>query len=456
MLNLKVEELAALVRNRKISSVELVRLHLARIEEVNPSLNAAVVVLAADAIGQAEAADKKLQAGDAVGPLHGVPFSVKDSIDVRGVRSTAGTVGFRNAPPARADATLVARLRAAGAIPIAKTNLPDLLFSFETDNLIFGRTNNPYDLARTPGGSSGGESALIAAGGSPLGLGSDCLGSVRVPAAFCGITSIKPTSGRLPRTGHVPAAGLWIEHFWQIGPMARYVDDLRLAMEILSGEDAHDWTSPPVPLLKQPARRIAFFTDNGIAPCGKAVTDAVHKCARALQDSGLEVEEAKPEGLNRCYEIEMGILGADGGEGIASYLKSIGSTEVHPLLKNFTDRFIPYRGSAGALAKRWAEWDAFRSNVAAFFGKFDAILCPVYPGTALSHGASMLDDNFLGFSYTMPWSVAGTPAATVRCAEENGLPVNVQIVANRWRDLTALDVAANVEQQFGGFKSPTR
>src|SRR5262249_53712989 len=162
----------------------------------------------------------------------GVPFSIKDSIEVEGTVCSAGTLGYRNSPLSLRDAAVVARLRAAGAIPLARTNLPDLLFAFESDNLIFGRTNNPYDLERTPGGSSGGEAALIASCGSPLGLGSDCAGSVRVPAHYCGIASLKPTSGRLPRTGHVPPAGGWIETLWQIGPMARHVEDLSAMMAI--------------------------------------------------------------------------------------------------------------------------------------------------------------------------------------------------------------------------------
>ncbi|HEX4809808.1 MAG TPA: amidase family protein, partial [Bryobacteraceae bacterium] len=187
--------MAKSIRSREISSVELVTAHLERIEQVNPAINAVIELLANSAMRQAKEADRQLAAGEDLGPLHGVPFSIKDSINVAGTKCTAGTLGRRNAVPAERDATLVARLRAAGGIPIAKTNLPDLLFSFESDNLIYGRTNNPYDLTRTPGGSSGGESALIAACGSPLGLGSDCAGSVRLPAAFCGITSIKPTSG---------------------------------------------------------------------------------------------------------------------------------------------------------------------------------------------------------------------------------------------------------------------
>ncbi len=195
-----------LIADGAITSEDLIRAHLERIEAVNPALNAAIEVLAETALAAARQSDERRVQGRRRGPLDGVPFSIKDSIEVRGTVASAGTLGFRNAPASAADATLVARLRAAGAIPMARTNLPDLLFAFESDNLIYGRTNNPYDHSRTSGGSSGGEAALIAACGSPFGLGSDAAGSVRLPAHFCGIASLKPTSGRLPRTGHVPPA----------------------------------------------------------------------------------------------------------------------------------------------------------------------------------------------------------------------------------------------------------
>jgi amidase len=227
-------KMAKSIRDGEISSVELVKAHVEWIEQVNPAINAVVELMAESALAAARAADARMAAGEQCGPLQGIPFSIKDSIDVRGTRCTAGTLGRKDAAPAAEDAVLVKRLREAGGIPIAKTNLPDLLFAFESDNLIYGRTNNPYDLNRTAGGSSGGESALIAACGSPLGLGSDAAGSVRVPAAFCGIASIKPTSGRLPRTGHVPPPGGWIEALWQIGPMARWTEDLVLAMKLLA------------------------------------------------------------------------------------------------------------------------------------------------------------------------------------------------------------------------------
>ena len=447
--------MAKTIRAREISSEELIAAHLEQIRQINPALNAVVDLLADSAMREARVADKKLAAGDDVGPLHGVPFSIKDSIEVSGARCTAGTLGRKNAPVSECDATLVARLRAAGAIPIAKTNLPDLLFSFETDNLIHGRTNNPYDLSRTPGGSSGGESALIAACGSPLGLVSDAFGSIRLPAAFCGITGIKPTSGRLPRSGHVPPPGGWLEAVWQMGPMARYTEDLILAMHLLGGEDGEDFTTPPAELIEAAdlrGLRIAFFTYNGFARCEPEIENSVRRCAEFLSASGISVEERTPPGVDQAYELEFALFGADGGEGIDEYLREIGSTSVHVLHRSFVARMRPYRASGYELAKRWAQWDEYRANLARFFGEYDAVLCPVYTQPALRHRASLDDRNFHGFSYTMAWNLAGAPAATVRCAEFEGLPINVQVVTKPWRDLQALEICRIIEAEFGGWQ----
>jgi amidase len=457
VLNQSAIAMADMIRRREISSVELITAHLERIQQVNFAINSVTDLLADSALLQAEAADRMLDAGDAYGPLHGVPFSIKDSIDLEGRTTSAGTIGRRRAPPALQDATLVQRLRSAGAIPIAKTNLPDLLFAFETDNLLFGRSNNPYDLSRTPGGSSGGESALIAACGSPLGLGSDAAGSVRLPAAFCGIASIKPTQGRLPRTGHVPPAAGWIADLWQIGPMARHTEDLLVAMHLLTGEDGSDISSPPVPLLKaEPSQetRVAFFTYNGTARCTPQVENAVRRCADFLSQSGMIVEERTPPSVEQAFELELSLLGADGGDGIDAYLNDQGNTRIHPLLTGFLDRLRPFRATASQLAVRWAQWDEYRSALARFFQQFDAIVCPVYTQPALAHGDSLKPANFDGFSYTMAWNVAGTPAATVRCAESEGLPINIQIVTKPWHDLLALELCHLIEQQFGGWRPP--
>lgn len=460
ILSLSATRQAELIRRRQISSAELIQAHLDRISAVNPQINAAVVVFADQALAEARAADNAIAAGEIRGPLQGVPFSIKDSIELAGSICTAGTLGRAAAAPSTEDATLVRRLRAAGAIPIAKTNLPDLLFAFESDNLIFGRTANPYDPTRTSGGSSGGEAALIAACASPLGLGSDAAGSVRVPAAFCGIASIKPTSGRLPRTGHMPPAGGWIEALWQIGPMARTVEDLSTAMALLVGSDNADFTVVEAPF-PDPSRldlrniRVAFYTDNGFAAPAPEVSAVLHRAARALADAGLIVTEDLPGCLAHAWELEMKLLGADGGDSLWRYLEDIGSTQVHPLLRAWLEKLDPYRTDVAGLQRYWAEWDRYRAEMFTFFQPYDAILCPVYTQPALPHGASVDVENFRGFSHTMAYNVTGWPAAVVRCGESaSGLPIAVQIVSHPRREDVALAIAARLEQAFGGWRPP--
>jgi amidase len=459
-LSLSATEQASLIRARKISSRELIEAHLQQVARVNPYINAVVETLGERALVQACKADDAMARGEGCGPFHGVPFSIKDSLELEGTVCTAGTVGRRHAAPSAEDATLVARLCRAGAIPIAKTNLPDLLFAFESDNLLFGATNNPYDLKRTSGGSSGGEAALIAACGSPFGLGSDAAGSVRLPAAFCGIASIKPTSGRLPRTGHFPPASGWIETLWQIGPMARRVEDLCTLMPLLVSGDGRDPSVIDVPFV-DPAKaklrglRVAFYTDNGMVAATAEVAGVVRTAARALTGHVAAVEEAQPACLEQAYHLEMKLLGADGGDGLRAYLKHLGSERLHPLLTGWLDKLERYRTDLSGFAHYWAELDAYRAEMFAFLSKYDVILCPVYTQAALLHGSSTLDENFRGFSYTMAYNLTGWPAAVVRCGESGGgLPIAVQVVARPFREDIALGVAKRLEEALGGWKAP--
>jgi len=457
LLSLSATHQARLIRERKLGSLELIQAHLERISQVNPAINAVVELLADRALAEARAADNAVERG----ALHGVPFSIKDSIELEGAICTAGTLGRRSAAPAIEDSTLVARLRRAGAIPIARTNLPDLLFAFESDNLLFGATNNPYDLARTSGGSSGGEAALIAACGSPMGLGSDAAGSVRLPAAFCGIAGIKPTSGRLPRTGHFPPAGGWIEMLWQIGPMARHVEDLCTMMPLVVGSDGRDPTCVSMPFF-DPAHvdlrnlRVAFYTDNGLAAADPEVDRVVRSAAAALAVDAACMDENRPACLAQAYDLEMKLLGPDGGAGLWQYLDGLGSTAVHPLLRAWLDKLEAYRVDLAGFATYWAELDQYRTEMFAFLSSYDVILCPVYTHAALPHGASTLHANFIGFSHTMAYNLTGWPAAVVRCgASDTGLPIAVQVVAHPWREDVALAVAGWLEQAFGGWKPPT-
>lgn len=262
--------IAKAIRDKEVSSAEVVEAFLKRIEEVNPKLNAVVQLAADRARAEAREADEALSRGESKGPLHGVPITLKDSLDTEGVISTGGTKGRASFVPEQ-DATVTARLRGAGAILLGKTNTPELTLAGETANLIYGRTNNPYDLSRMPGGSSGGAGAIIASGGSPLDMGSDTGGSVRLPAHFCGIAGIKPTSGRVPRTGHIVPFGMGaLDSLTQIGPMARYVEDLALALPIISGPDWRDPAIVPMPLgdpgaIDLKSLRVAVHTCN--APC---------------------------------------------------------------------------------------------------------------------------------------------------------------------------------------------
>jgi amidase len=232
-------ELANAIRSKQLSSKSIVEAHLEQIAKVNPKLNAVVQLTAESARKEADEADAALARGDIKGPLHGVPVTIKDTLETTGVICTGGTKGRANYVP-NADATAVARLRAAGAIILGKTNVPELAGAIETDNLVYGRTNNPYDLGRTPGGSSGGEAAIVAACGSPLGLGTDAGGSIRIPAHFCGLAAIKPTSGRVPRTGQFPLPMGARNAVFHVSLIARNVDDLALALPIIAGPDFRD------------------------------------------------------------------------------------------------------------------------------------------------------------------------------------------------------------------------
>ena len=447
--------LAAAIRRKEVSSVEVVEHHLERIEEVNGALNAVVMSAADRALDEARLADERLAAGEDVGALHGVPMTIKDSLDTEGVISTGGTQGRTDFVPKR-DATVVERLRQAGAILLGKTNTPELTLSYETNNRIYGRTNNPYDTERTPGGSSGGAAAILAAGGSPFEVGSDYGGSIRLPSNFCGTAGIKPTSGRVPRTGHIYPPGGMLDAFQQIGPMTRTVDDLYPLLQILSGPDNIDPAIAPVPL-RDPADvdlsslRMQFHDDNGIATPTPAIRETVKEAAAALLDSGnLAVGvEGRPPGIEESFELIMALWNADGGAATRRLLESYGTTE--PSLS--TEGEEPRTAEEiDALIHRW---DEYRRGMLTVFDDFDVLLSPVNANPALLHGTSATGANFLGFSYTMAHNLTGWPGAVVRCGTTpEGLPIGVQIVAAPWREDIALAVAAELERSMGGFQPP--
>ena len=305
MANVKISEtkllhyldastLAALIRTKEVSSREVVQAHLDRVASVNPKINAVVTLMGDSALRAADAADRAVADGAPLGPLHGVPFSIKDALDTAGVPTQRGSKLFAGHVPT-ADATAVARFKAAGAIPLMKTNLPEFSAWTETDNLVTGRTNNPWNLDRTPGGSSGGESAAIAAGLSPIGIGSDVAISVRGPAAFTGIAALKATQGRVPYTGHYPSN---IQRWWHVGAMARTVGDVALGYSILKGPDGVDgYAVHPRDADAGAGRvagrplRIGWVADAAFGPVDPEIVAAVASAAARLADLGHEVEQ---------------------------------------------------------------------------------------------------------------------------------------------------------------------
>jgi amidase len=453
--------LAKAIRDREVSSEEVVNAYLKRMRAVNPKLNAVVQELGETACEQARAADRALARGGLLGPLHGVPMTIKDTLETAGVITTGGTQGRATFVP-KEDAVAVARMRSAGAILLGKTNVPELALAPETDNLVYGRTNNPYDLSRSPAGSSGGEASIIAAGGSPIGLGSDCGGSIRSPAHFCGIAGMKPTTGRVSRTGHFPPVAGLMNRLWQIGPLARFVEDLILALRVIMGPDGRDPVSVPMPLGDPGAvglknLRVVFYTDNGILSPTPETAEVVKKTVKVLSDLVMSVEENCPKEIERTYDIWWGLASADRGAGVQAILKLAGTTELHLYMKRFLDVQLAAKpmvpSDFGSLI---LGWDTFCSAMTRFFENYDVIICPVIAFPAQEHGFIMQKDKDLGFSYCFTYNLTGWPAVVVRGGTSpEGLPIGVQVVARPWREEVALAVAQHIETALGGWQPPS-
>ena len=337
------------IRAGNLSAREMVDSCLDRIDQVNPRINAVVQRACERARSEADALDRQAARGRFKGPLHGVPITIKDSFDTEGIISTGGTLGRKSFIPQH-DAPVVARLRDAGAVLLGKTNTPELTFSGETSNLIYGRTNNPYDLERSPGGSSGGSSAVIACGGAALELGSDTGGSIREPAHLCGIAGIKPTSGRTPRTGHiVPYGGGVLDSLTQVGPMARYVEDLALALPLICGPDGTDPAVVPVPIrdpqdVDLSALRIAWYADNGIVSPHEDIQRVVTESARVLQQRGLNLTAQLLPGTRDLVNLTTQLREATNAGFILRLLERYGTVQHGPEL----DGYLTERGIANA------------------------------------------------------------------------------------------------------------
>lgn len=451
LLHQSAIDLANAIRARRASAVEVTQACLARIAAVNPALNAVVALRDEDATADARRADALLAGGGDIGPLHGVPMTIKDSFETDGMTTTAGTVGLAGHVP-QADATVVARLRDAGAILLGKTNVPEITLRFATDNDVYGRTNNPYDRERTPGGSSGGAAAIVAAGGAAFDIGSDTGGSIRIPAHFCGLAGLKPTAGRVPRSGHIPFLEFGpLEAFTQVGPLARHVADLLPILRIIAGPDGRDPSIVPMsigdPTTIVPGDlRIAFYADNGITAPTPETVAAVGAAVSVMADHGARLTEARPPEADSSKALWVELMMADGGSAVRELLARLGTQRMH--------RFTEWTQQKDAvssveLMQAFARWNHMRSRNLAFFEAFDAIMCPVNAGPATRH------DEPTRFDYTYHYNLLGWPVVVVRCGQSpEGLPIGIQIVARPWREDVAVAVAGLIETEIGGWRAP--
>ncbi|MBR0766508.1 amidase [Bradyrhizobium japonicum] len=447
-------KLAELIRKKEVSPVEVVQAHLDRIDAVDPKVNA-IVTLAADALKSAKLAEKAVLAGDELGPLHGVPFTAKDSIDTAGVLTQRGSPIFKGRLPDR-DATSVARLKKAGGILLAKTNLPEFSYWIESDNLLSGRSNNPWDLERTPGGSSGGESAAIAAGMSPLGLGTDLAISVRGPAAQTGITSMKATHGRVPMTGIWPRAP---RRFWHVGPMARSVRDVALAFSQLAGSDGEDAFATSTVQFdagvgRAPYRqlRVGWMVGPGFGPVDSEVAATVKVAAEALKDLGLSVEEVRIPALERDFALEVfnRLHVMEMKPAFAEATAGRKPDELYNMAKTMLG--LPDTTMKDYIEAEQAA-ERLRDGYAEYFRKYDALITHVLPIPAHKHGVEefVIDGKKVDATYlqgaTVPLNVTGLPGVAMRFGtSKEGLPINVQIVGSWLAESTILHVASLLEK----------
>lgn len=452
-------EIARRIRDREISTVEVVEAHLARMDEVNPALNAVVTRCDGRALKKAKDADAALDEDRAVGPLHGVPVTIKDAFDTAGVRSAGGTQGRADFVPA-VNATVVERLLAAGAILIGKTNTPELTFSYDTDNLLFGQTFNPYDSSLSPGGSSGGSAAIVAAGGSPLDIGSDTGGSIRIPAHFCGVAGIKPTAGRVPRTGLIVPGGVPVDSLMQVGPIARFVEDLELVLPIISGVDWKDCSAIPADLedpelVDMEEIRAAYYTDNGEVAASAEVAAALESCVRVIAEQGAKVTGIRPPGIERSRDLFERVFATDGGAWIRRLVEKLGTRDLYPHLKWIEAGEGEPESSARDFTAMLEELDQFRRDMLGFFQHFDVILAPVHANAAQPHCDLTGEERGAGFGFSQTYNLTGWPSVVVRAgASEKGLPIGVQVVAWPWREDVALAVARKIEDALGGWQPP--
>ena len=462
---LSAMQMAAMVRSKQVSPVELVQAHLERAADLQPRLNAFATLLAEGALAAAREAEAAVTGGRDPGPLHGVPVTIKSSLDVANVPCACGSALRLTYIPSE-DAPLVTRLRAAGAIVLGNTNVPEFLMAYETDNSVHGRTSNPWNLACTPGGSSGGEAAAIAAGCSAGGVGSDGGGSIRVPAHFSGICGLKPTPGRIPLTGHFPSPGGAFAWLGVVGPMARTVGDVRALFEEITGPDPGDPCTAPVPLrLSGPteirALPVGILESDALGKPSHETTGAVQQAARALEQQGFPVEPVRLQGLDRALALWWDFFGRAVGHLLGSMVAGQESL-VSPLIREYLAvvREEPAL-TLDQLLQACMERDQCRAETLRQMERVSVLLSPVTTGPAFPHGrgnwrlaggAGAYRENM---RYAQWLNLAGLPGVVVPMRESaEGLPIGIQVIGRPYEEEQILAIAERIEEGRGAWRQP--
>jgi Asp-tRNA(Asn)/Glu-tRNA(Gln) amidotransferase A subunit family amidase len=460
-------ELVAMIRRREVSPLEIVDAHLRAIERINPAINA-IVTISDDIRARAIEAEHAILRGESLGALHGLPITIKDTIDTAGLRTTTGArIRAEHIP--NEDAPVVARLKTAGAIVLGKTNVPEMAIPYECDNPVFGRANNPHNPLLTPGGSSGGEAAAIAACLSPAGIGSELSGSIRVPAHFCGITGLKPTVGRVAMQGHTPSASGVVGLGASIGPMARCVKDLALLFHVLADSlDEETKTADEIlDATKLRGMRVAWYTENGTVPVSNEIKIAVEKAASVLAAGGLETFQALPPGVARVSRLWTDLFARSANAEIASLYRGHedqAGTLVARLLHHLDDEPAEFEDridNAEQLAKAVVERERLREGLLQWMKATPLILAPVGSTAAFQHGRHRVEVDgtyvnvFRAFSYAQAFNVLGFPSVAVPAGKTaSGLPIGVQVIGRPNEEFTVLAAASVIEEALGGWEKP--
>ena len=457
-----IAEISAGIRSKQISPVAIVDAHLRRIESLQLQLNAIVHLDADAARAQARAAELAVSRNQPHGPLHGVPVTVKSCIDVAGWRCPAGSLLRKDYVPS-ADAPVVERLKAAGAILLGNTNTPEFLMAYESNNLLSGKTSNPWNLAYSSGGSSGGEAAAIAAGCSMGGVGSDGGGSIRVPAHFCGICGLKPTPGRVPATGHFPSGAGAFGWIGVVGPMARTVADVRTLFEVMAGPDAGDAHAAPIPFRSYTekelrGRRIGILGSAALGNATRETSAAVERAARLLSDRGFFIEPFELSGLDRALELWWFFFGHVIAHLLDTRLAGRES-QLSPTLREYlSNAASPEPIKLDSFLQACAERDLLREKILRQMDRVPILLSAVSSAPAFRHGEGNYNAG-TGYRDTMRFSqwlnLTGFPGATVPISLSNeGLPIGVQIIGRPFEDELVLAVAESLEDSRGPWPPP--